>query len=461
MFAPVDIAPLVYFRIIFGSIMLCEVYRYFSHGWIERYYIRPLFYFKYYGFDWIDPLPVGLMYVHFVFLGLLAACILTGFLYRPATVLFCLGFNYVFLIDQANYLNHFYLISLLSLVLIVLPANRAGSLDVVRRPETRSRTAPAWTLWLLRFQLAVPYIFGGIAKINGDWLRGEPMRAWLANRTDFPLIGSLFTEEWMVYLFAYGGLLFDLMIVPLLLWRKTRWIGLIWLLTFHLLNFGLFNIGVFPWLMLLAAPVFFGTNWLRRAVSLFGIGKVSPGSTETAEATVFPVRSWVIVGIGAFVAFQVLFPMRHLLYPGNPSWTEEGHRFSWRMKLRDKDSEATFLVVDSQTKEEWVVSANEYLTRRQAGEMQSRPDMILQYGSFLAQVWKFKGHDSVEVYATVEASLNGRDAQLLIDPEIDLVPLRRSLQHSDWIRPLHEPLQSDSTRENAVSSSEDRGVGES
>ena len=38
---PVDIAPLVYFRLLFGAIMLWEVYRYFSKGWIARYFIKP------------------------------------------------------------------------------------------------------------------------------------------------------------------------------------------------------------------------------------------------------------------------------------------------------------------------------------------------------------------------------------------------------------------------------------
>ena len=35
LFKPVDISFLVFFRILFGGIMLWEVYRYFTYGWIS------------------------------------------------------------------------------------------------------------------------------------------------------------------------------------------------------------------------------------------------------------------------------------------------------------------------------------------------------------------------------------------------------------------------------------------
>ena len=69
--------------------------------------------------------------------------------------LFCLGFSYVFLLDQANYLNHWYLICLLSFLLIFVPAHRALSVDAWLRPGLRSEQAPAWALWLLRAQMGV------------------------------------------------------------------------------------------------------------------------------------------------------------------------------------------------------------------------------------------------------------------------------------------------------------------
>lgn len=155
-----------------------------------------------------------------------------------------------------------------------------------------------------------------------------------------------------------------------------------------------------------------------------------------------PGQRLLLVFIGVWFAVQILAPLRHLLYPGNVSWTEQGHRFAWQMKLRDKDAEATFVVRDPASGREWRVDPRRYLLRHQVGEMESRPDMILQFAHYLARVWaeehKLPG---VEVHARVCASLNGRKAALLIDPERDLVRVERSLRQADWILPLEQPFE--------------------
>lgn len=177
---PIDISFLVFFRILFGGIMLWEVYRYFTYGWISRYYIEPAVNFTYYGFSWVQPWQGSGMYIHFFVLGLAAACIMVGFLYRFAAPVFFLAFTYFFLLDQTRYLNHLYLVCLISFLMCFLPAERAFSIDARLRPKIRSVLAPAWTLWLLRAQLGIPFLYGGIAKLNSDWMHGgEPMRTWL------------------------------------------------------------------------------------------------------------------------------------------------------------------------------------------------------------------------------------------------------------------------------------------
>jgi len=42
-----------------------------------------------------------------------------------------------------------------------------------------------------------------------------------------------------------------------------------------------------------------------------------------------------------------LVPLRHLLYPGYVSWNEQGHRFAWQMKLRDKEGFANGKIRES------------------------------------------------------------------------------------------------------------------
>jgi len=133
LFAPIDIASLVFFRIAFGILMLIEVIRFFAYNWIFASYIEPEFFFTYYGFEWITPWPGDLMYVHFIVLGILAIFVLVGFQYRVSMALFFLGFTYVFLLDQAYYLNHFYLISLISFMMIFVPSHRAFSIDAWRK----------------------------------------------------------------------------------------------------------------------------------------------------------------------------------------------------------------------------------------------------------------------------------------------------------------------------------------
>src|SRR5687767_3394065 len=211
LFKPVDISFLVFFRILFGAIMLWEVYRYFTYGWISRYFIEPAVTFTYYGFSWVKPWPGRGMYIHFVVLGLAAACVMAGFLYRIAAPVFFLAFTYFFLLDQTRYLNHFYLVCLISFLLCFLPAERAFSVDALLRRKIRSDVVPAWTLWLLRIQVGIPYFYGGIAKLNNDWiLGGEPMRTWLHPFTRVPG-GHIFAADWVVYSFVIGGLMLDLL----------------------------------------------------------------------------------------------------------------------------------------------------------------------------------------------------------------------------------------------------------
>lgn len=437
LFAPVDAASLAVFRMGFGAVMLWEVWRYFYYGWINAYYIQPTFYFSYYGFDWVKPWPGQGMYFHFAVLGILALGILLGLFYRLSTILFFLGFSYVFLLDQSLYLNHFYLIALISFLLIFVPAQRTWSLDAGRKADTRS-TAPRWSLWLLRAQIGIVYFFGGVAKLNGDWLRGEPMRMWLAARTDFPLIGQWFTEEWMVYLFSYGGLLFDLLFVPLVLWRRTRWLALAIGLVFHLTNARLFSIGIFPWFMLAASLLFLDPSWPRFRGWHKTTEEISANDIPSKSGKLSRRQGVTLALIGVYLGWQLLMPLRHFLYPGDVNWTEEGHRFSWHMKLRSKNGSGEFVATDVQTGTTWQINPMHYINADQFDEMIARPDMILQFAHHLAEQHRLMGEGEIEVRAWVKASLNGRPPQLLINPEVNLAAQPRALTASDWILPLDD-----------------------
>ncbi|HSE32867.1 MAG TPA: HTTM domain-containing protein [Pyrinomonadaceae bacterium] len=451
LFTPVDISFLVFFRILFGGIMLWEVYRYFTYGWIARYFVEPSVNFTYYGFSWVKPWPGSGMYVHFYVLGVAAVCVMVGFLYRLAAPVLFLAFTYSFLLDQTRYLNHFYLVCLISFLMCFLPAERAFSVDAFVRRKIRSAVVPAWTLWLLRAQVGIPYFYGGIAKLNGDWIHdGEPMRTWLRPLTEIPTFGHVFAYNWVVYSFAIGGLLIDLLVVPLLLWRRTRLFALAAGVVFNLINAVIFDIGIFPWLMLGALLIFFPPDLMRRFVRAF----TSPGEeivVEPWQASVTPERSIcptlfasqkLIVGLlAAYLAVQLVFPFRHHLYPGNVSWTEEGHNFAWRMKLRTKVGQAIFTVTHPPSGQSWTIKPEDHLKPHQVMKMVAAPDLIVHFSHYLAEEKRREGYDNVEVRARVMVSLNGREPQLLIDPNVDLAKEEVSLLPARWIVPLTTPLK--------------------
>lgn len=467
LFEPVDIGLIVFFRIIFGGMMLVELGRFAAHGWIRSLFIDPPFHFTFYGFSWVQPWPGDGMYWHFAALAVCALLMVLGLYYRLAAVLFFLGITYVFLLDQALYLNHMYFICLLSFLAIFLPADRKWSLDVWRRPQIRSETAPAWTLWLLRFQVGVVYFFGGIAKLDADWLNGSSMKLMLSTRPDFPLIGQFFAEEWMVMFFVWGGLLLDLFIVPLLLWSRTRTAAYVACVFFHATNARLFQIGIFPLLMIAATMLFFPADSLRRKkeadetapgksrrrrgrlsvkqkLSGKGGGHAGADSLQSGSvpAGVFPRLSgrqkWVAGLLGVYVAVQLLVPLRHWLYPGRVNWTEEGHRFSWHMKLRVKRATCTFRAVDEKDKPINLRPFETVLTDRQRRSMAGRPDMLLQYAHYLAARLQRAGYDNVSIFADTAVSLNNRPPQKLVDPTVNLAEVKRSLRHAGWILPLKD-----------------------
>jgi len=428
LFDPIDIAPLVWFRIGFGGLMLWEVWRYFNFNRIGRYYVDTSYNFHYFGFQWLTPLPGDGMFWLFHLLGLLSVLIMLGAFYRISMGIFWLCFTYVFLLDKAQYLNHFYLISLISFLMIFVPAHRALSVDALLRPSLRAQVAPAWSLWLLRGQMAIVYFFGGLAKINPDWLAGEPMRDWMAARTDFPLIGRWFTEEWLVYLFSYGGLLLDLLIVPFLLWPRTRIPALLMATLFHLMNARLFNIGIFPWFAIAATLLFMPPHWFRLPI-LDKLPAVSPPRFQASR------HGLILASIGVYFVIQIALPLRHWLYPGDPSWTEEGHTLAWRMRLRDKDGDIAFYASDPTSGSSWRLHIDDQLSARQLNQMKDNPPMILRFSHHLAESLR-DTYPDVRIHARAMMSLNSRAPQLLIDPSANLANEPDDLIASDWIVPL-------------------------
>lgn len=439
---PVAIYPLVSFRIAFGLLMLFSTLRYAYLGWIDTQLVDPLFHFSYFGFDFVEPLPRGGMYALFAFLAVASLGIALGWCYRFFTVGFFLGFTYVELIDLTYYLNHYYFVSLVAFLLIWVPANRYFSLDVLRRPSLRRTEVSRWCVDIFKFQIAVVYVYAGLAKLNYDWLiQALPLRIWLPAKTSLPIIGPLFGYEVTAYLFSWAGMLFDTFIIAALLYRPTRWLAYAAVVVFHLTTGLLFQIGIFPLVMIFTVTIFFSPQFHRHLLARLG-SFFRPGYSPvilTNEVASPARRSRRFVpAVLLFVSFQLLFPWRYLLYDGNLFWNEEGYRFSWRVMLMEKAGTATFYVTDRATGREGAVVNRKFLNAHQEKQMAMQPDMILQFAHFLKEHYGARGMVDPAVRAEVEVTLNARPAQYLVDPTLDLTQFEDGWAGKEWIMPLTE-----------------------
>ncbi len=422
----VDSASIITFRAIFGLLGVLVVARFFAHGWIGPLYVEPDHHFTYLGFGWVRPWPGWGMHAHFIALGALSVGIAAGFRPRLCAALFCVGFTYVELIDSATYLNHHYLMSLVSLLLAVLPFGRGSS--------------PLWVVWTLRGQIAVVYLFAGLAKINPDWLfHALPMRIWLYQHGDLPVIGRLIQETWAAYVMSWGGALFDLAIVPSLLWRRTRPFAYAALVAFHLATWILFpQLGVFPWLMIGLSLIFFDPGWPRRLVRLIRMPDRRPRG-EPPQPANQPWRARAaLIALAMFAVVQLALPLRHFAYPGNVRWNEEGYRFAWRVMLSEKVGFVQYRVRDVETGQSWLIEPDQYLTPLQVERMSFQPDMIHQTARMIARDLAEDGSTHVTVNADAFVAFNGRPNARLIDPDVDLASVRSAIAPKRWVLP-YEP----------------------
>lgn len=421
---PIDPTSLTLWRVAFGLLMVVAVIRFFAHGWIDAFYIDAEYTFAYPGLEFIRPWPGHWMYVHFVVLGLLAVLMAAGIAFRAAAALFCVTFTYIELLDQTHYLNHYYLVSLLAGLCAFMPIGRGVA------------SVPRWCLWVLRAQVGLVYLYAGIAKLGADWLlSAQPLSIWLAANSDFPVLGPLFTESWMAYLASWASAVFDLTIVIWLALPRTRAIAFAAVVGFHVVTAGLFNLGLFPWLMVANATLFFTPDWPRRLLSR------PRAMRPRAPARPVGTRHRLAAAcLGVYFAGQLLVPFRHLVYPGDVHWTEEGMRFSWKVMVAEKAGMARFTVRDPTSGRTWLVYPGQYLTRRQEKMMSVQPEMIRQFAHHLADVFHAHGNITpgmrAEVRAEVYVALNGRRSRPLVDPTVDLAAEPFSLRPYRWIRRL-------------------------
>ncbi|WP_116788867.1 HTTM domain-containing protein [Flavobacterium psychrotrophum] len=421
----IDNSQLILFRILFGFLLAWQAVLHIAEGWVYQNFIAPKFTFSHIGMEWLQPLPGNGMYVYFVVLALLGVLIMVGYQYRLSMILYTLLWAGIYFMQKTSYNNHYYLLILISGIMCVLPANAYASADSKLHPEIKRKTMPAWCRFVVVLQIGIVYFYASVAKLYPDWLNGTFTGGILKKAAKTYGI-HFFREKWMHIFIAYAGIAFDLLIVPALLYKKTRPWALAAAIIFHLFNSFTLHIGIFPYLSLAMLVFFFPaekiTKWFFPKKNV---------TVTKAESTVVS-RKWLWIFVPYFV-FQVFMPLRHHIIKGDVMWTEEGHRLSWRMMLRKRRGYAQFKVFDKKTQKSWVYDLDDVLTPAQRRGIATKPDMLWQMAQYIHTEYAEKGVD-VAVYITAKTSINKAIPHLLIDPKIDMAAAEWNyFSHNDWI----------------------------
>lgn len=434
LFTEVDNSGLIVLRIAFGFLIIMESAGAIATGWVKETFVDPEFTFSFIAFEWLQPLPGNGMYFYYAIMAVFGLAVMLGWHYRIAISGFAVMWTFTYLMQKSHYNNHYYLLVLLCFLMMLMPAHRYHSLDVKRKPALKKLTCPRWCYSIFILQLWIVFTYASIAKMYPDWIDGSIISMWFTAKSKLPVIGPLLEKAWMVPLVAYGGIFYDLLIIPMLLWKKTRIPGVIISLFFHGFNSAVFHIGIFPYLMIGMMVLFFPPEKVR---SLFF--KKKPAIPAAADETVTMPKNfgvWAAVMV-VYFAFQVLLPLRHHLFEGNVLWTEEGHRMSWRMMLRSKGGNVHFELKDPVSHETRKIYPTEFVSANQARKMGSRPDMIWQAAQYLKEKNKRDGLYP-EIYVHAKVSLNGRPMQKYIDSSVNMAEVPwEPFQHSAWILPFN------------------------
>ena len=433
--------PLAVYRIGFGLLVMFSIIRFWYNGWIESLYLEPGFHFSFLGFSWVKPLGI---YTYFIFIICFTSAlfVMLGYKYRTAIITLFLSFTYIELMDKTTYLNHYYLVSLLSFLMIFLPCASYFALDSKNKTKV-----PKWTIDSLKLMLLIVYLYAGLAKINSDWLiNAQPLKIWLKTKYTIPIIGeTLLQNNYTYYLFSWGGMLYDIFIPFLLLYRRTRFFAFIMVIIFHVLTRILFPaIGMFPVIMIFSCIIFFDNSTHKKILDLLRrIFNRDNGLKEVFTPYIHKYnRKLIPLFISVFFLWQVLIPLRSISYPGELFWTEQGYRFSWRVMLIEKAGYTTFKIVDNSSGNSELVDNSLYLTKFQEKQMSFQPDMIIEYAHYLGDTYKKKGFKDVSVYAESYVTLNGRPSQRFIDPEVDLYNKKINFKNKKWILPFKDEIKS-------------------
>lgn len=430
LFRHIDNTGLVLWRVVFGLLITIEAFGAIATGWVKRTLVEPEFTFNFIGFDFLQPLPGNGMYFYFALMGVFGLCVMLGYKYRYSMAAYALMWTAVYLMQKTSYNNHYYLMMLLCWIMVFLPANRWFSLDARRNPALKSPSMPQWVKITVILQVGIVYTYASIAKLYPDWLDATVAQYFMSGKKHYWLIGDLLQQSWVHWCIAYVGILFDLLIVPLLLWKRTRVVAFWISVFFHLFNSIVFQIGIFPYMSMAFAFFFFSSEtlqkwFLRKRKIVYTDGQIMVPKYKPVLISVLSV----------YFIIQLSLPLRHWFFKDDVLWTEEAHRLSWRMMLRSKRGLLTVWIEDKSTGERERYGYSSLLSAKQNRNVRTKPDLLWQLAQRIKKIEAEKGRD-VAVFMDVQVKINDGEFHRLIDLETDLATQKwYHFKHHEWILP--------------------------
>lgn len=394
-------------------------------GWVDSVFVKPPFTFSFIGFEWLQPLPKYGMYLWFGLMAILSLFIMLGFRYRLSTILLAILWTGVYLMHKTHYNNHHYLYFIMNWIFVFMPFQNRLSIDckhnrVKERHFTLYYNHLIWIALLL-----IVYTYAALQKIYPDWINLTLAHSFVENG-NINFLKPYKDSTLLLSIIAYGGIAFDLFIIPLLIYKKTRKTGIVLSLIFHLYNSFTFEIGTFPYVMIASLILFIDKD------KLYKILKMQPQNKTFKTPNLSPRKENIITSIlVVFIVINIVLPLRHKFYEDTAFWTEEGHRLSWRMMLRSKSGQIYFHIITENDKK-ITDFPSKILTNTQYRKMSVSPDMIYTYVQRLK-----KKYPHSKIYAVSQVALNGRQYSEFIDKTADLSQVKwHRFKHSPWVKPF-------------------------
>lgn len=430
---PINNAPLIVFRIIFGFLLTAESFGAIATGWVKRVFIDSQFSFNHIGFNWLQIFHGQTMYFYFVIMGICGIGVMLGFKYRASMLLFSVLWTGSYLMQKEAYNNHYYLLMLISWLMCFLPANAYFAIDSKLNPKIKTYYMSKWISILMIIMVTFVYWFSVLAKCYPGWLNGSFVNIMFSNTHEFPVIGNLTKQKWFQYFIIYSGLFFDLLIVPLLLIKKTRTIAFIASIIFHVFNAVSLHIGIFPFFALSFILFFYEPETIQK--TFFKKQLLVEKINYNPQKKVF---YFVVI---PFLVVQFMLPLRHYFIAQNVLWTEEGHRLSWRMMLRSRSGSAVFNVENLKTQKTEIYDYAKVLTEKQIEWFNNKPDGIWQMAQYIKQEYLKKGIKT-GIYVDSFVTINGSKYYPLIDNKINLAEVKWNyFCYNPWILPTPKEFE--------------------